>query len=295
MLKIVSSEKIEEKTVVGMGFFDSVHAGHRVLIERVKAEADKLRAKSAVITFSNNSYKQFDPSAKLVYTYRERCLLLEDLGIDYVIPFEFDERFRQTEKEDFLRDLFGKVNIVGIVCGYDYRFGKGGDGDAEYLERVAARKSISFNVIDPVLLGGERVSSTLIKETLRAGDIKKANLLLSVPYFMTGEVVHGRGVGKIYGFPTANLKFSDDKMLVKNGVYATRTVYDGVVRKSVTNVGAKPTFGEPLLSVETLIKDEKADLYGKEIKLEFVDFLRDVRKFSSPAELADRIRKDLEY
>ncbi len=295
MLEIASSEKIEEKIVVGMGFFDCVHAGHRVLIERVKAKARELSAKSAVITFSNNPYNRFEISDKLIYTYSERCLLFKDLDINYVIPFEFDERFGKTSKDDFLRDLFERFDIAGIVCGYDYRFGNNGDGNAEYLKHVAAQNNISLSVIEPVLLNGERVSSTLVKETLRSGNIKKANFLLTVPYFMTGEVIHGRGVGKIYGFPTANINISADKMLVKNGVYATRTVYDGEVRKSVTNVGAKPTFDESVVSVETLIKDEKADLYGKQIKLEFTDFLRDIQKFSSPRDLADRIKKDIEY
>lgn len=295
MREIENFDKIEEKTVLGMGFFDSVHIGHRALIERVKDIARRLNAKSAVITFSNNPYKQFNSDAKLIYTYRERCSLLEALDVDYVIPFRFDRFFKRKTKDEFLSELFDRFNIAGIVCGYDYMFGSGGNGDAEYLKKICSEKNISVDVIDPVLHNGERVSSTLIKETLLAGNIKKANELLTVPYFMSGEIVHGRGVGRLYGFPTANLKFSGNKMLIKSGVYATKAIYDGTERKSVTNVGTKPTFGEPFLSVETLIKDEKADLYGKQIKLEFVDFLRDIKKFSSPQELADRILKDLEY
>ncbi len=295
MREIENFDKIEEKTVLGMGFFDSVHIGHRALIERVKDIARRLNAKSAVITFSNNPYKLFNSDAKLIYTYKERCSLFEELDVDYVIPFRFDRFFKRKTKDEFLSELFDRFNIAGIVCGYDYMFGSGGNGDAEYLKKICSEKNISVDVIDPVLHNGERVSSTLIKETLLAGNIKKANELLTVPYFMSGEIVHGRGVGRLYGFPTANLKFSGNKMLIKSGVYATKAIYDGTERKSVTNVGTKPTFGEPFLSVETLIKDEKADLYGKQIKLEFVDFLRDIKKFSSPQELADRILKDLEY
>ena len=295
MKEIGNAESLKEKTVLGMGFFDSVHTGHRVLIDTVKETARKLNAKSAVLTFSNNSYKQFDSESKLIYTYRERCLLFDELGLDCVIPFEFDCKLKQKSREEFLSDLFGRINIAGIVCGYDYKFGKGGLGDAEYLKAVCTEKDIPVTVVQPVLQNGERVSSTLVKETLRQGNIKKANALLSVPYFMTGKVIHGRGVGRFYGFPTANLEFSSDKMLIKSGVYATKTIYDGKIRKSVTNIGDKPTFEEQSVSVETLIKDENADLYGKEIKIEFVDFLRDIKKFSSPQELADRILKDLEY
>lgn len=288
-------QKISERIVVGMGFFDSVHAGHRVLLSRVREIASETGAKSAVITFSNNPYVLFGKSSQLIYTFGERLSLFDKLGLDYVIPFEFDEKFRNESKENFLNVLFNKTNITGIVCGYDYKFGQGGSGNAEYLKSVCAEKKIRLEVIEPIMLDGERVSSTLIKRILSAGNIRKANKLLIEPYFMKGTVIHGRGVGKLFGIPTANLQVPADKMLVGSGVYATKTFYDGKEKKSVTNVGTKPTFGESGISVETFIKNATDDLYGKEIKIEFVDFIRGIQQFASPEELADRVRKDIEY
>ena len=295
MREIKLTDKNVGEIVIGMGFFDCVHLGHRALVSEIKMLAQNMKAHSAIITFSNNPYAQFNPSAKLIYTYNERLQLFYELGLDYVIPFEFNADFRAKTKETFLKELFSAFEIKGMVCGYDYKFGHLGSGNADYLKAVCAKRGIPVSVVQPVLYEKERVSSTLIKKTLMDGDIKRANELLDAPYFLTGQVVHGRGVGKIYGIPTANIEISSDKILVKSGVYATRAIYDGKVKKSVTNVGAKPTFGEKTTTIETLVKDESSDLYGKDIKLEFVDYLRDIRKFDSPEELADRIHKDLEY
>ncbi len=294
MVEIVFPQKLSEPVVLGMGFFDCVHMGHRKLLETVENEAIRQNVKSAVITFSNNPYKIFNYESKLIYTYEERSELFKETGIDFCIPFKFDAYFKERSKEDFLNGIFSHLNVKSIVCGYDYLFGAGGAGDTDFLKEKAALKGVEVKIIEPVLCEGERVSSTLIKKCLEEGDIKKANLLLTKPYFMNGEVVRGRGEGRKNASPTINLSFSKEKMLIRHGVYATLTTIDGVKKRSVTNVGAKPTYGEPSVTVETLIDNENRELYGKKVKIEFMKYLREIKKFDSPTELAAQIRRDLQ-
>jgi len=278
---------------VGLGFFDCVHLGHRKLLAEVIETARRLACAPCVSTFSNNPYRIFSAESKAVYTYAERLTLFEALGVTHVLPFEFDAGLQATGKDAFLDMLFSAFDIRAVVCGHDYKFGRRGEGDAEYLKRYAESRGAEVTIVGPVLADGIRVSSTLIKEYLEKGELERANRLLGGPFFACGTVGGGCGRGRLYGFPTANLMTDGDKLLPCDGVYATQTAVDGKLYRSVTHIGAKPTFADAARSVETLLDGFSGDLYGKEIKVGFLSRLRGIEKFPSPQALREQICKDL--
>lgn len=279
--------------VIGLGFFDSVHYGHRKIIEQVRSLAAECAAEAALFTFSNNAYKQFNAQGKLIYTLDERLSILERQGVQCAVTAKFDKTFKAIAALAFLDRLTERFAVKGIVCGYDYLFGAGGKGDTELLREYCAQKGIACVVLDPIELNGERVSSTEIRQCLTAGDVEKAAALLTEPFFMTGTVVAGRGEGHLFGFPTANLSFPVGKLTPAEGVYATVTSVDGTSYRSVTNVGTKPTFGDMRFSVETFIDGDLGALYGKRITVAFKRFLRPIKKFDSPEALSKQIHIDI--
>lgn len=293
MKEIDFQSQIERPVYMALGFFDSVHYGHRRLIETVRREAARAGCASAVFTFSNNAYKQFNPDSKLIYIYPERAHILAGLGVDYLFSCPFDKTFKDTDCKVFLDRLTATFPIRGFVCGYDYLFGAGGEGDTAYLAEYCRQKNIALTVVPEITLDGVRVSSTGIKALLNAGEIDKANTFLVDPYFIRAKVVHGRGVGRLFGYPTVNLYVSHAKHIIRHGVYRTEAEIDGKLYRAVTNVGEKPTFGENTVSVESFIDGDVGDLYEKVVTLRFYRYLREIRKFSSPEALGEQIQKDL--
>lgn len=293
MQEILDHKALNHGIILAMGFFDCMHTGHRKLVDTAVKRARAEGRKSAVLTFSNDPYAHFDKDSKLVYTYEERKTIFERLNLDFCIPLDFSEKFRLITKEKFIETLFSDFDIKGLVCGHDYRFGNNGAGDTVFLRRAADSKNIALDVIGPVLIGGERVSTTLIKETLLSGAVEKANRLLSEDYFMTGKIIRGRGEGSKIGFPTANLSVPPEKLLPKHGVYATHVQIGGKRYKSVTNIGPKPTYNIEGIFVETYITGFEGDLYGKNITLFFIKRIRDIIKFGDLEDLKRRIQKDI--
>ncbi len=280
---------------LALGFFDSVHLGHRELIRRMKSYSVSHGALSCVFTFDNDLGAFFDKNSKQVYTFSERKEIFEKLGADIVFHRRFDRAFMQTSAEDFLSELFSSLNIKKVFCGYDYSFGSGGKGDTRLLEKFCEKRSAELEILPKIEYDGERVSTTLIKKLLAGGEISQANRLLEDPFWVCGNVVHGRSVGHLYGFPTANIDYPSEKILPKHGVYGT-IIHIGKNRfKGVTNIGPKPTFDVESVSVETLIDGTVNDLYGKEIKIEFIKYLRGIEKFDTPDALSAQIHKDLNW
>lgn len=295
MIEIRFDKTLSTPICLALGFFDSVHIGHRTIISAMKESASKNNFKSAVFTFDNNMNRIFDDFDSQVYTYAERKSIFEKLGVDYVIHTEFTEAVKNIPPIDFLSVLFSDFNIKHIFCGYDYRFGCNGEGDAKLLKEFCREHNVPADINERVDFNGERVSTTRIKKLLSDGLVEEANELLEDRYFLTGKVVHGRNVGHKYGFPTANISFSGDKLLPVCGVYATYAIIDGKSFKAVTNIGDKPTFDESTVSVETLVDGLDKDIYDKDMTLEFVKRLRGIKKFSSPSELAAQIHKDIDW
>ncbi len=295
MKELIFGNAVSEPICLALGFFDSVHIGHRTIIENMKKQALASRCKSAVFTFSNNIYKVFDANEKQVYTYEERKRVFDSLGIDFVVKAEFDETFKKISAKDFLCKLLDNSYVKHLFCGYDYKFGNNGVGNVEFLKNICLSRGIDVSVTQQVDYSGKRVSTTLIKSLLQQGNIVDANTLLVDKYFIEGEVVHGRNVGHIFGIPTANIIFSEDKLLPSCGVFATYASVRGKRFKAVTNIGGKPTFGDNRLSVETMIEGLNEDIYGERLVLEFVEKIRNIKKFAEPKELSEQIHKDMNW
>lgn len=292
MQEIKLQQNKDLKLVLALGFFDCVHRGHRALLERGREIATKNGLSFCVSTFSNNPYKIFNPDSKVINTYSERIELFEKAGADYILPFIFDKKFKSIRAIEFLDMLTDCFDIKYIVCGYDYLFGYKGEGDIGFLQSYCAKKKIDVAVLEPFLVDSLRVSSTIIKDLVDSGDVQEVEKLLGHPFFMSGNVVHGRGKGREFNFPTANLEFKKSKMLPKYGVYKTRVIIDDNAYIAITNVGSKPTFTDFVPTVESHIIDFDDDIYQKHIKVEFLEYLRPIIKFESVEDLANQIESD---
>lgn len=284
----------DKKVCLALGYFDSVHVGHRAIIAAADNYAKQHGLTSAVATFSNNAYKVFNRDAKCVYTYSERCRLLDGL-CDCVLPMRFDTRMKERTAESFLNALFSHFDIKAVVCGYDYLFGAGAEGDAKLLQEYCKAKGADCIVIDEVKHDGVRVSTTLIKDLLNSGDVEKTEKYLGAPFMLTGKVIHGRGAGRMFDIPTANIKYSADKLLPKCGVYGAECVVDGVTYAGAVNVGGRPTFDLTKTVVEMMINDFDENIYGKDICVYFKKYLRPVQKFDTPAQLSKQVHEDINW
>lgn len=287
-------EKRGEPFVVMLGFFDCMHVGHGKLIDKAKELAERNSASVAVFTFKNDMNAFFSRSDGLVLDFTERLFKIERLGIESVITCDFDGKFSLLSAKAFLDTLFNNFNLKGVVCGYDYTFGLGAAGNALLLKRYTETKGVNCVVVEQTNLFGERVSTTLIKKCLKDGFILKANELLGEPYYIYGLVVEGRKQGRTIGFPTANILLDKSKLEIKHGVYKTRVIIDGKEYYGVTNYGGQPTFGEEKTVIETHVKGFNGDLYGKKIFVIFLDYIRDIIKFSDTRKLTEQLKKDME-
>ena len=283
-----------EEVCIALGYFDSVHLGHRSLIEKAREYAKAHNIGACVATFSNNAYKLFNPEDKQVYTYAERCEILENM-CDYILPMRFDTRLKNHTAEEFLHGLFSRFNIKAVVCGYDYLFGAGAKGDAALLKTYSEAHGVDCVIMPPYEKDGTRVSTTEVKSLLSSGNIEKANAFLGEPFMLCGKVVKGRGAGRMFDIPTANIKYGSSKLLPAAGVYGTVTEIDGEKYYGATNVGSRPTFGLTKLVVETMLSDFNDNIYDKEVKIYFHKRLRDVSRFQTPALLSKQVHKDMEW
>jgi len=287
-------ELTTEKACIALGYFDSMHLGHRELIRVADEYAKEHGLNCAVATFSNNAYKVFNFEGKQVYTFAERCKLLDGM-CDFILPMRFDTRLKNFTAEHFLDVLMSKHDVRAVVCGYDYSFGNGAQGDAQFLKTYCDERGIDCIIAPKYEKNGVRISTTAVKDALSKGDIERANEYLGAPFMLCGKVVHGRGAGRMFDIPTANLKFGSGKMVPSAGVYGTVCVIDGKEYTSATNVGGRPTFGMTKPVVETMIKDFNDNIYDKDITLYFYKYLRPVTKFDTPVELSKQVHKDIEW
>lgn len=284
------------KLAIALGLFDSVHNGHRALISRTRTYAESIGIESAVLTFGDNLYKALGSCEEQIYTFNERIELIGELGVDHIIAVEPDINLINMSPTDFMDFLTENFDIDTIFCGRDFKFGLNNAGDINFMSNYCLNKSIKTDISEMVLDDGEKISSSNIRKLIKEGDISKAKSLLGKPYMIIGEVVRGSGKGKSLGFPTANIKLTDDKLKLSEGVYATAAIVDGVKYNSLSNVGGKPTFDDMEFNVETFIIDYSGDeLYGKQIKILFYDRIRSVMKHQNMEELILQIKVDLAY
>lgn len=291
-LKIVDfNEKYDYPIAVALGFFDCIHIGHVQLVKAVKNYAEShSNTRSALFTFCNDP-SDFLNKSKEIYTFADRVAVLDNLGLDVVIKAKFDLDFMSMSPDEFVSKLLEK-NIKAIAVGSDYTFGKNAEGKVDDLRAVCKKNDIELIVVPFEKIDGQKLSTSYLKTLVQSGNVACLNKFLSEPYFMSGIVKHAKHNGTGLGFPTANIEINPNRMLVCDGIYATLTIIDGRKYYSMTNVGTKPTFNDDSVSIETYVFDFDKDLYGKEIKIEFIERTRDIVKFSSAEQLRDRLADD---
>lgn len=276
----------EGELAAALGSFDGLHLGHRQVIGNTLS-APGLRP--AVITFQQNpSVSLQKKPVPLLTTNEQKLALLEEMGVEVVYLLPFD-RIRDMEPEDFVEALYRVCRVRALSCGFNFRFGKNGRGDAGLLKELCREKGIELSVTPPVSVAGETVSSTRIRACLEQGDVQQAGQLLGRPFGYDFEVTHGRQLGRTWGTPTINQPFPVGYVLPRFGVYASLVEVEGQKYYGVTNIGVKPTVGSDCALSETWIPEFSGDLYGKKVPVELLDFIRPERKFDSLDQLKNEI------
>lgn len=282
----------ERGCVLALGFFDGVHRGHRELIEFAVCEAHRRGVPSCVFTFAYGGGIKAD--CPPIYSEVERDELFSSLGLDYVFVADFPE-LRDLSPEEFVKTVISDdLGAELAVVGYNYRFGHLGRGDAARLREIMRQSGGDAKVFDEFTLNGAVVSSTRIRELLEEGRVDLAHEMLSVPYFLTGHVEHGRADGRRFGYPTINVPARKNAIRLRRGVYLTAVVIGEKLYTGLTNVGECPSFGSREYHSESFLLDFSGDAYGMETKVYFLHFLREERVFSSARELSEQIEKDRE-
>lgn len=282
-------DRFPSPCVLLLGYFDGMHVGHRALLCKAKEEARSRGAAVGIMTFTHAK------KGGQIYLFEERLCLFRELGIDFVLAAEFDEKFKNTSPLQFLQIVCACAPVRAFVCGKDFTFGKGAQGDAEFLKTYSKENNIDVFVEELVGFGGEKAAATLAKRYLDEGDVFSLQKLLGGKYFILGRVsTEGRHVGRKIGFPTANIHVSGEKYPLKKGVYAVSARLDGKEYRGIANYGARPTFGDGRVVLEAYFDGYTGDLYGKEIAVYFDDFLREIKKFDSAEALSAQLTKDLE-
>ena len=284
-------------TALAVGNFDGVHLGHAAIVRRLRAVADRRGVPAAVLTFDPHPASIVRPAAAPVplTTPERRAELLLALGLDAVLVQPVDAGFVALEAEAFYRDVLrGRLRAVALVEGADFRFGAGRRGDVRLLGALAAADGVSLEVVPAVRAGEAAVSSSRVRALVAAGDVAAANRLLTAPWRASGTVVHGAHRGATLGFPTANLA-GIATLLPAAGVYAARALVGaaGAAYPAAVHVGANATFGETAVSIEAHLVGFAGDLYGRRLEIDFLDRLRDTRRFDSTEELVERMRADV--
>ncbi len=292
----ISQFKSPFQTAVTIGTFDGVHIGHGRILERLINDAKTAGLKSAVLTFFPHPRMvlQKDADIKLLNTLDEKKQILEDFGLDYLIVHPFTKAFSRLSATEFVRDILVNVlNTKKIVIGYDHRFGR--NRNANIQDLITFGNTLDFEVEEiPVQeIDDVSVSSTKIRNALHDGDIETANAYLNYPYMLTGIIKKGRGLGKQFGFPTANLHIEEAyKLIPKNGVYVIKGILNGTEHHGMMNIGVNPTVSGGKKSIEVHFFDYDGNLYGQKIQVRLLHRIRDEHKFDSVQELQNQLKKD---
>lgn len=281
-----------------IGTFDGVHRGHRFLIDLLKRRAAERGLASGVISLHPAPISVVRPDTHVTYitSLDERLELLEACGLDAVAPVTFTSELSQVDAEDFLHALVAQLDLRYFLVGPDGSIGRNRDGSGEHLREIGAALGVEVEVAPAVTDDGHKIGSSDIRAALEAGDIAKVNQLLGRPYSLRGPVVDGAHLGRTIGYPTANVGLAPDRALPGFGVYAACARLDGEphggVHAAAVNVGVRPTFNSGAPAVEAYLLDFDADIYGRELRLDFVDRLRGEQKFEGIDALKAQIARD---
>ncbi len=283
--------------IITIGTFDGVHLGHQAIFSKMKEEAKKTGGETIVITFSPHPrlvLYQDSVNLKFINTREKKIERLDKVGIDHLIIIPFTKEFARNSSEQFVTDYVVKyVHPAKVIIGYDHHFGKNREGNIQLLEKLKQKFGYEVEEVQPFYVDGVPVSSTRIRNLLHDGNVKEANRMLGYEYAITGKVVRGQRIGHKIGFPTANLEIPNEyKLITANGVYVCRVLLGNRVLKGMGNIGVRPTIDHGDLTIEVHIFDFDEDIYDEKITIQFVDRLRDEKKFENLEALKTQLAKD---
>ena len=297
MQRLTLSDGVPERFrggIVALGNFDGFHLGHQAVVGRAVARAAHERRPAIVATFDPHPVRFFKPDCQpfRLTSLDQRQRLFAAAGADATLVFDFNADLAATLAEDFVRLLADQVGATGVVTGEDFTFGVRRGGNVEVLRELGATHGMAAETVAPVMLGGEPVSSSRIREALGRGDMATATRLLTRPFAVQGEVLHGDKRGRELGYPTANMELGP-YLRAAYGIYAVRVRLDnGSEHAGVANLGVRPTFDPPKELLETYLFDFSGDLYGRTIEVALHHYLRPERKFDSLDALTEQMRAD---
>ena len=297
---ILDNVERDPNTVLTVGTFDGVHAGHRAILDTVVQKAKQRDARSVLVTFDPHPRNIINPGEagiKLLTTIQERSEILDELGIDQTVVIPFDRDFSLLSSEEFIREIiYDKIGVSEFVIGYDHHFGRNREGTIETIENIGQELGFDSYVVSKKEVGEQTVSSTAIRNAIsEEGAVEQAARLLQRPYRLNGTVIHGEKRGKEIGFPTANIKPEHpQKVIPKDGVYAVRVRVMENWFRGMMNIGTRPTFDEKIRTLEVNLFDFDSTIYGKEVQVRFYHRLRDELKFDGVNELIRQLKQDEE-
>ncbi len=285
----------DEDTLLTVGVFDGVHLGHRYLVSRLVEIAGKRKLLPGVVTFRHHPQEVLSPQTRipLLTDLEERSRLLKEEGMALVAPLSFDRKWAALGARRFVELLRKALRMRGLVIGADFALGRGREGNTDALRSLGEELGFSVDVVPPVRLGEEVVSSTAVRKALAVGDMSRVSWMLGRDFSLRGTVISGAGRGAGMGVPTANLRINPELAVPPDGVYATRAYLDDRPHHSMTNIGRNPTFGDAERRVEVYILDYHGDLYGRRLKIDIVERLRGEERFASPEALKEQIAADV--
>lgn len=288
-----------KRPVITIGNFDGVHLGHQKILQMLTEEAKKVKGESVLLTFWPHPrcvFEEGECSLRFLTTVEEKLALLEKIGLDHTVILPFEEGLYKMEAQEYIKQiLVDEMHAHTVFIGHDHRFGYKGKGDFAMLEQAGAEHGFRVAEIDALQVASIDVSSTKIREALLSGNLQQANEYLSYPYSLSGTVIHGKKLGRVLGFPTANVMCDHPQKLVPaNGVYAAMIKIKGNAHKTVLNIGFNPTVeGKmPIPGIEAYIFDFNEEIYGEKVTVSFMEYLRPEKKFDSLVALTEQIRLD---
>ncbi len=283
------------ETLLTIGVFDGVHAGHRYLLEELQERASRRNLLGGVVTFNPHPQSVLHPHNKLPWltSLEDRVGVFRSLGISVVAVLTFTPKVAELSAREFISLLKRHLGMHGILVGPDFALGKSKAGNINLIRALGNEMEFSVYVVPPFRIDGEIVSSTLIRRTLAEGDMRKVTKLMGRRFYLEGKVTTREKRGRVLGFPTANLDIKPQQALPGNGIYATIAYVEGKHFHSATNIGVRPTFGSGEEMVETHLLNYKGNLYDKSIRIEFIQKIRDEQRFPSSEELKTQIEKDI--
>ena len=297
ILKGIKGNKLRSKSAVIVGVFDGVHTGHLALINLAKRKAAKIGGKSVLVTFSGHPDRYFSKNTelKLIKKHSHNLEIIKRHGIDICVVLDIS-KVSKMKAEDFVKKiLVEKLNMKSIIAGSDFVFGRGGLGGVKLLKSMSKELGFNVTVVADKKVQGYKVSSTIIRKKLAQGDIKLVNKMLGRPYTIEGEVIEGRHIGRDIGFPTANIRIKYEE-IPASGVWAVAVEYDGKVYTGAANIGFAPTLkGEKDALIEVFIFNFDSVIYGKKLKVRFLERLRGEKKFKDKDALIEGINREISY